>query len=251
MRQNAVLEVCVDSTESAIIATEAGADRLELCTGLVVGGLTPGPCLFSEVRKNTKLPIHVLIRPRFGDFCYSEHECNIMVEEIAMFRQLGAQGVVIGALTPDGRLDIEQMKRMLHAADDMAVTLHRAFDMCAAPLQVLKEAEELGISAILTSGGRQSAVLGKELLMKLLREKKEATQILMGGGIDAEAIGLLAKETGNLAFHMSGKSVCPSTMKYRNQEVNMGLQFLSEYEIWQADRSKIEQAAAVLRKYAH
>lgn len=247
--EDSVLEVCVDSVESAVTAAEAGADRLELCSALVVGGLTPGPCLFTEIRKRTQIPIHVLIRPRFGDFCYTEHECSVMTEEISMFRKLGAQGVVIGALTTEGGLHREQMKRMIDAADGMRVTLHRAFDMCANPLYTLKEAEQLGVSIILTSGGRQTAVEGKSLLLKLLKEKEDRTQILMGGGIDAAAVRLLAETTGNRFFHMSGKTVKESPMRYRNTQVSMGLPSLSEYEIWQADGNKIARAAAALRDY--
>ena len=128
-----ILEACVDSTESAIIATEAGATRLELCGNLMIGGTTPSVALYKQIRKKCKNRIHILIRPRFGDFCYTENELDIMCEEIRMFRELGADGVVIGALSSDGSVDWNAMDRMIAAAEGIWVTMHRAFDMCKMP----------------------------------------------------------------------------------------------------------------------
>ena len=132
-----LLECCVDSVESACNAVQGGADRLELCSGLVIGGITPTLSLYEQIRLHTDLPIHTLIRPRFGDFLYSPEELSVMEREIRSFRRAGAQGVVIGCLTADGALDLEAMKRLLNAADGMSVTLHRAFDMCRDPFEAL------------------------------------------------------------------------------------------------------------------
>ena len=126
-----ILETCVDSVESAMAAAEGGADRLELCSNLIIGGTTPGPWLFEEIRKRSDIRIHALIRPRFGDFCYTDAEFSMIRNAVKDFRKMGAEGVVVGILKPDGTLNMEQMKELMDAAGDMSVTLHRAFDVCA------------------------------------------------------------------------------------------------------------------------
>lgn len=147
-----LLEVCVDSVESALAAVKGGADRLELCGDLPVGGTTPSLALFREIRRHTNIRTHILIRPRCGDFCYSAYEFAVMEEEIRAFAKAGAEGVVIGVLRPDGYLDMERMAQLMKAAGTMSVTLHRAFDVCAEPFHTLEQAVELGIDTILTSG---------------------------------------------------------------------------------------------------
>lgn len=124
-----ILEVCADSMESALAAERGGADRIELCGNLVIGGTTPSQALFEKIRKETSLKIRVLLRPRFGDFCYSQNEYEILKEEVKLFRRLGADGIVIGCLNPDGSLNMEQMQGLIAEAGDMDVALHRAFDV--------------------------------------------------------------------------------------------------------------------------
>lgn len=158
---NYILECCVDSVESAVNAKKGGADRLELCSNLVIGGTTPTLALYKQIRETVAIRIHALIRPRFGDFLYSAHELDIMEKEIAMFREAGADGVVIGCLNPDGSLARDAMKRLIGHAGDMHITLHRAFDMCRDPFQTLEEAKELGVHTILTSGQMPSCLKGK------------------------------------------------------------------------------------------
>ena len=164
-----LIEACVDSYASAMAASRAGADRLELCAHLVIGGTTPTHALFRQVQRGSGVPINVLIRPRFGDFLYTEPELEEMCEEIAAFRGLGANGVVIGALTPDGELDLAQMRRMMACAGQMEVTLHRAFDMTRDPFRALEDAVSLGCRTILSSGQAANAALGAPLLAKLNR----------------------------------------------------------------------------------
>ena len=147
-----ILEVCADSVQSAVSAWEGGADRIELCSGLVIGGLSPSPALFKQVRRYTDLKIRTLLRPRFGDFCYDDYEFQTLKEEVEMFRDLGADGVVIGILNPDGTLNMEQMSELTDAAGDVGVTLHRAFDVCRDPYEALEQCVTLGIDTILTSG---------------------------------------------------------------------------------------------------
>ena len=152
------LECCVDSVESAIAAKKGGADRIELCSALVIGGLSPSQALYWKIREQVDLPIRVLLRPRFGDFCYTDFEHEIIKEEIRSFRKLGADGIVIGTMKPDGTLNMEQMKELIEEAKGMSVTLHRAFDMCKNPFMALEEARKLGINTILTSGQKNTCI---------------------------------------------------------------------------------------------
>lgn len=241
-----VLEACVDSVESALAAEKGGATRLELCADLIVGGTTPSRCLFQELRRHTKIRTHVLIRPRFGDFCYTDYETAIIEEEIKMFRELGAEGVVIGALCPDGVLDMKKMERFVKAADGIWVTLHRAFDVCSDPYQALEQAKELGISCILTSGQKNSSLEGAELLGELKKRAGNEIQILVGGGVNAEVIEKLYAVSGITSYHMSGKIVRDSRMTYRKTDVSMGLPTFSEYELFQTSAEKISKAKRVL-----
>lgn len=241
-----LLEVCVDSVESALAAKEGGADRIELCSNLVVGGTTPSTALFKAIKHYGDIPVHVLIRPRFGDFCYSDYEFEIIQEEIRMFRELGAEGVVIGCLNPQGALHMEQMKRLMEEAKEMSVTLHRAFDVCLNPLETLNQAMELGIHTILSSGQKNTCMEGKDLLKELILLSKGQIEIMPGGGVTAEVLGELATYTKAPAYHMSGKVVLDSPMMYRKEGVTMGVANLSEYEIWQTSKVKIQQARQVL-----
>ena len=135
--ENYILECCVDSVESAINAAKGGASRLELCSNLVIGGTTPDVALVKEIRKYTDIRIHALIRPRFGDFCYTEHEMEIMKSQIRALKEAGVEGVVIGILKEDGELDCKKMQELLRECENMSVTLHRAFDMCRDPYKAI------------------------------------------------------------------------------------------------------------------
>lgn len=241
-----ILECCTDSLESVKNAVRGGADRLELCGNLIIGGTTPSFALFEQVKEVCDTKVNALIRPRFGDFCYTEEEIRQMAEEIRHFREAGANGVVIGALAPDGTMDLEAMKFLREAAGSMEVTLHRAFDMCRDPEEMLEQAVELGIHNILTSGQQESALKGAGLLKKLQDQAAGRIKILAGAGIHAGVIRELYEKTGILDYHMSGKIVVDSRMEYRKAEVSMGLPSLSEYEIWQTEEGKVREARHVL-----
>lgn len=241
-----ILEACVDSVESALAAERGKADRLELCGNLVIGGTTPSPCLFEEIRNVSDICTHVLIRPRFGDFCYTDHEFSVMVREIRSFRKLGADGVVIGILRPDGTLDMKRMRQLMEEAQEMSVTLHRAFDVCADPFEAMEQAKELGIHTILTSGQKNHCLEGKMLLKQLVERENGQITIQVGSGVDAEVIREIQPYTGAHAFHMSGKKTIDSRMIYRKEGVSMGLPSLSEFEIYRTEEEKIRQARRVL-----
>lgn len=241
-----ILEACVDSVESALAAAKGGADRLELCSSLVTGGITPNPWLFQEIRKHTDIRIHVLIRPRFGDFCYTEEEFILIREAVREYRKLGAEGVVIGCLKPDGTLNMEQMELLMKEAEGMSVTLHRAFDVCADPFETMEQAVSLGVDTILTSGQENSCTLGTELLKKLVDQSKGRITIQAGSGVNAAVIREIYPKTGIRAFHMSGKKIENSAMIYRKKGVNMGLPSLSEFEIWRTDQDAVRAAREIL-----
>ncbi len=241
-----ILECCVDSVESAINAQRGKADRIELCANLVIGGTTPTKSLFEEVRKHTDIKIHVLIRPRYGDFCYSEYEIEMIRRDIRLFSELGADGIVLGTLNPDGTLNLPAMRMLISEAIGMSVTLHRAFDMCKDPFDTLENAISLNIDTILTSGQENDCTKGALMLQSLIQRAAGRIDILAGGGIEAEVIRKLYSITGCTSYHMSGKYILPSKMQYRNPNVNMGLPSLSEYEIYQTDESKIVSARQVL-----
>lgn len=241
------LEGCVDSVESAVIATRAGANRLELCANLMIGGTTPTAATFKQVRKACDNRVNVLIRPRFGDFCYTEHEVAIIEQEIEMFRKLGADGVVIGALTPDGNVDWKVMERFLAAAGDMWVTMHRAFDMCREPYEELERAIAHGMEAILTSGQADTCLQGKACIQELVQRSAGRIQILVGSGVAPDILQEMVTDTGAWAFHMSGKEVLDSPMTYRKPNVHMGLESISEYDIWRTKEENVRRAVEVLR----
>lgn len=243
-----LLECCVDSLESAIEAEKGGADRVELCSALVIGGLSPSVAMFQKVREAINIKIHVLLRPRFGDFCYTDYEHEILKEEVKMFRELGADGVVIGTLKPDGTLNMEQMKELIAEAGTMSITLHRAFDMCIDPLKTLEDAKQLGIHTILTSGQKNSCINGTNLLADLVENAKDEIDILIGGGVDASVIKELYKKTGAASYHMSGKIVVDSEMQYRKEDVNMGVATMSEYDIWRTSAKRVAEARNVINE---
>lgn len=240
------LEACVSSMESALAAWRGGADRLELCANLIIGGTTPSPYLVEDVVNAVDIPVNVLLRPRFGDFHYTENEISQMCRAAAHCARAGANGIVIGALLPDGELDVENMKRMIDAANGLHVTLHRAFDVCADAQKSLEQAAELGVDTILTSGHKNTAPEGIELLAELVRQGEGRVAIMAGSGVTAENIPVLAKDAGVCAFHLSGKVTMPSKMRYRREGVSMGLPLASEYAIIRTAEENIRAAKQVL-----
>ncbi len=239
------LEVCVDSVESALAAARGGATRLELCANLILGGTTPSPALFDAVREATGLPVNVLIRPRFGDFLYTDWEYRIMCREVEAFARRGANAVVTGALLPDGSLDSEKMKGLMDAAEGISITLHRAFDVCRDPMETLEQAAGLGVDTILTSGRQADAWAGRALIGQLLAAGR--VEILIGGGVNAAVIRDFRRLLPEAeAFHLSGKQVLESGMTYRNPAVSMGLPGISEYQLWRTGEAAVRRAADAL-----
>lgn len=223
MSQRSKIEICANSVESAVKAQEGGAYRVELCAGIPEGGTTPS---FGDIRMARQLlqstKLHVIIRPRGGDFLYSKLELETMLHDIKVARQLGADGVVFGCLTADGNVDIPAMKMLMNAVGDMNVTFHRAFDMCKDPKEALEQIIALGCTRILTSGQEANAVKGIPLLKELVQQADGRIIIMPGCGINPSNILQIAEETGASEFHFSGRSTYESGMIYRNPKVSMG-----------------------------
>ena len=248
------LEVCVDSTASALAAKRGGADRLELCADLIVGGTTPSAALVRQVKAEIGLPVRALLRPRFGDFCYDRYELAQMEALAAELVEAGADGIVTGALTPEGELDVDALRPIYAAARRAAertgrsvvCTLHRAFDVSRDPFAALAAAKELGLATILTSGQAASAPEGAALLKQLVEAEGNDIEILVGAGVNPGNLPALAAQTGAKAFHLSGKKVCNSRMVFRREGVPMGLPGFSEFEVWQTEEETIRKAREVL-----
>lgn len=249
-----LLECCTDSFESAMIAKEAGADRIELCANLIIGGTTPTLSLFKLAKENGCPLANILIRPRFGDFCYTEAEFEQIRRDVAMFRDAGANGVVIGVLLPDGSLDYKRMEILVKEAGDLKVTMHRAFDVSREPFKVMEQCHELGITTILTSGQSDSCMTGKDFIKEMVAYCKEhfgdSLDVLVAGGVSGAVIRELAPYTGATSFHTSGKETLESPMTFRRKEVSMGLSSLSEYDIWRSSLEKITDALKAVREIA-
>ena len=242
-----IIEGCVDSYASALAACRGGADRLELCANLSIGGTTPSRALFKQVQRDCAVKINVLIRPRFGDFLYSEAELEEMREEIEAFRDLGANGAVIGVLTPEGEVDEERMRRLMDAAGGMEVTLHRAFDMTRDPCAALESVVRLGCRTILTSGQARNALEGAEVLRELALRASGRIEIMASCGVRKENIRAIHERVGVRAFHTTGRSApLDSGMIYRKSGVSMGLLSLSEYELWRTDEAEFEECANIV-----
>jgi len=241
-----LLECCVDCVESALTADANGADRLELCANLLIGGTTPDINLFYRVKRAVKAKVNVLLRPRFGDFCYTDEEFAILLADVQLFREAGADGIVIGVLKPDGSIDEERMKLLMEAAGDLPVTFHRAFDVCRDPFEALESCKRLGISTILTSGQKNSAMEGLELLKELV-QKADGIDIMIGSGVSSKNLPQLM-ESAAQSYHMSAKKVVESPMTYRKEGVSMGLPMMSEFTLWRCDGEEVARAKAILEK---
>jgi len=244
-----LLEVCVDSLASARAAVHAGADRLELCSALAVGGLTPYTALLRQIRKESDIPIRCLMRPRAGDFLYTREEISLLCDQITELKQAGADGFVIGALTPEGELDVDVMQILLDSCAGAPVTLHRCIDVAKDPLSLYDSAAELGIDTVLTSGGAANCLAGQDVLAALLarRDAKSGPEVLIGAGVNADVIAELRHTLPTArAFHMSGKIELESGMRYRKQGVPMGLPGLDEWHIQQTSGAAVRAARAVL-----
>ena len=246
-----ILEVCVDSLASARAAISGGADRLELCSALAVGGLTPYGELLRQIRAESDVKIRCLMRPRAGDFLYTKEEILMMAAQMEQLRTLGADGFVIGCLTPEGDLDGEAMKPLLQAAQDCGLTLHRCIDVSRDPCKTYLDAMALGFDTVLTSGAAGSSLAGMETIGKLLdlRDTCQGPEVLIGAGVNAKVISAFKERFPHSgAFHMSGKADIESGMAFRREGVPMGIPGLDEWHIPQTNETAVREARQALDK---
>lgn len=241
-----ILEICAGSIESVLAAKAGGAQRVELCSALAEGGVTPSVGLMREARKVEGIKMNVLIRPRGGDFLYTEEEVRIMEADILAAREVGADGVVIGALTADGDVDVDICKRLLKAAGGMSVTFHRAFDMVRDKDKALEDVIALGCDRILTSGLMPTALDGLGTLRELMAKSQGRIIIMPGSGVCPENVAKIVSETGVNEIHASARSVRESVMKYRNSNVTMGAKDADEYARKETDAKIVEALVAEL-----
>ena len=244
-----LLELCVDSLASALAAIRGGADRLELCSALALGGLTPYTGLLTQIRAESDIPIRCLMRPRAGDFLYTSEEIELMAAQIQVLKAAGADGFVIGCLTPHGDLDVNAMKPLIEAASGSGLTLHRCIDVSREPAETYLSAKELGIDTVLTSGAAANCMAGLDVIGQLLhlRDETNGPEILIGAGVKAAVITAIRQQYPQaVSFHASCKTELESAMIFRRTEVPMGLPGLDEWHIQQTDEAAVRAAKSVL-----
>jgi len=216
-------EICIDSVEGAIAAEAAGADRVELCSALFDGGLTPSiGTIETALRSVDRIRVHVIVRPRAGDFIYSPVEIESMVRDVQAAVAAGAHGVVIGALTPEGDVDVPTTRKLIEAAGGASVTFHRAFDMVRDPYEALEQLVELGVDRVLTSGQEVSVLEGAPLIADLVRRAGDRIIVMPGGGITPRNIARIIEATGAREYHFAALVTSDSPAVHRNPRPLMG-----------------------------
>ncbi len=248
-----IIEACVNSVESVLAAEKGGADRVELCDNMYEGGTTPSAASIMLAKKLSNIQIGVIIRPRGGDFCYSQVEFEVMKQDIIAAKELGADVVVIGILNPDGTVDTERSKELVGVARPMGVAFHRAFDMSSDPFDSLEKLIAIGVDRILTAGCKNKAIEGKELLKQLVEKAGDRIEIMPGSGMTEENIEEMIRYTGAGQFHVSCRGPIESKMEFRRSDVFMGgLPQIPEFTISETDADRIKQvvenAAKAIRK---
>lgn len=243
-----LIEICVEGIDGLLAAQAAGADRVELCASLIEGGITPS---FGTVRTALELatiPFHVIVRPRGGDFLYSEAEYRSMLADVHALVDTDVAGVVIGCLNADGTIDEQRMSELVQAAGRLNVTCHRAFDMTRDPTEALETLIRCKVGRVLTSGQRDTALEGADLLADLVRQAGDRIIILGCGGLDPENIGKVRRKTGLSEMHFAALKEVPSAMRYRNPRVGMGGTDLDrEYRNTVTDGAMVAATIAAVR----
>jgi copper homeostasis protein len=246
MNKTIMLEICADSIESAIAAERGGADRIELCSALAEGGVTPSSGLMAAVRSRLGLPLCVIIRPRGGDFLYSSDEFEIMRHDVITARQLGADGVVLGILRENGTIDTDRTRTLIEIARPMQVTFHRAFDMSSDLGRALEDVIATGADRILTSGGEQCAQSGISNIAALVKQAAGRIAVMAGAGINLANLRDILDRTGVREIHTTARVKISSRMQYRNERLSMGSTAGREYEQLVTTEKTVSELAAAL-----
>jgi copper homeostasis protein len=245
-REQFKIEICANSVESCIEAEKGGADRVELCAGIPEGGTTPSYGVIKAARESINIKLHVIIRPRGGDFLYSPLEIGIMENDIRIAKELGADGVVFGCLTPEGNIDMNANSRLMKAAKGMSTTFHRAFDCCNNPQKAMEQLIELHFDRILSSGLQPTAEKGMDMLKTLHEQANGRIIILAGCGVNETNIAKIQAHTGIDEFHFSARENMKSRMKYFNRSVYMGDKGAEEYSIDITTKERVANTIAAL-----
>lgn len=242
-----LLEICTGSLSSALAAQKGGAHRIELCDNLNEGGTSPSPGVISQAVKLLDIPVFVLIRPRDGDFLYSNAEFEAMKKDVVYCKEHGAEGVVLGVLKADGSIDIERTGELVKLARPMQVTFHRAFDLTRDAFQAMEDIIKLGINRILTSGQEATALDGTELISELIRKAGDRIIIMPGSGITENNIAELVKKTGAKEVHASLRNPVKSGMQYRNEIAKMGKPGQNDYSWMETDPERVRQLLSIFK----
>jgi copper homeostasis protein len=250
MSDRILIEVCVDSVASAVAAERGGAGRVELCSNLLEGGITPSAGLIELVRARTSIGLQVMVRPRGGDFCYTAEEFETMRRDIVAAKKLGADGVVVGILNADGSVDIGRTRELVELARPLSVTFHRAFDMSADLFRALESVCATGADRLLTSGGAKAALQAVEQIARLVEAARGRIAIMACGGINHHNAASIIEQTGVREIHVGLRSSVASPMLHRNPELSMGTAAECEYqrfEVLEDNVLSLHRAVALVR----
>ncbi|MGY5354110.1 copper homeostasis protein CutC [Wenyingzhuangia sp. IMCC45467] len=242
------LEICCYSATSAIKAAKAGASRIELCENFTEGGTTPSYATIKYVLDHINIPVNVIVRPRGGDFLYNNAEFEIIKQDALKIKELGANGIVFGMLTASGDININQVKEIQKLVSPLECTFHRAFDMCNDIFKALQQLKDLGIHRILTSGGKNTAFEGIDVLEQLITLAQNDIIIMPGSGINNKNIKEIYQKTKATEYHASCKTFEKSDMTYFNPDIQMGKnKDINEYQKVSVDTTKIQQILKIIQ----
>jgi len=245
------IEVCVEGVDGLVAAQKAGADRVELCASLLEGGLTPSIGVVREALKLSTIPFNVIVRPRGGDFLYSEHEFQSMLRDVEALRDLGVAGVVIGCLTFDGKVDVERTRALVRAAKPLTVTFHRAFDMTRDYREAIEDLVHCGVDRVLTSGQRRTALEGIDILKDVVSVADGRLAVMVCGDLNPGNIAQVLERTGAPEAHFFAGKTVRSGMAFHNPHVGMGGTALErEYELTVTDEAAVRATIAAARAHA-
>jgi copper homeostasis protein len=242
-----LVEVCVDCVASAVAAERGGADRVELCGSLIEGGITPSAGLIEMTRAAVALDLHVMIRPRGGDFCYDSDEYEVMRRDIALAKQLGVNGVVLGILDVNGNVDVSRTRQLADLASPLDVTFHRAFDMTVDLFRALEDVSAARVGRVLTSGGERTSEQGQKTIGQLVDRAQDRIVIMAGSGIKPENARSLVDQTGVREIHVGLRSSLPSPMLHRNSRISMGSTEGREYQRFVVLEDEVRKLRDALR----